>query len=504
MSDSLLSQDVLLKMSARDVLPANSQIRSQASSVYVRRYEVNRPATNGSEFQPNSEIRFRLSSGGAGCVPSSMAIRMRIRTEDNAANPLTYAFDEHPALSVVGRLRSFVAGGKVVDDISYNNNLTHCLLQVDGGKDWCNGSGGVMLGTWKRNPLYMARGQAQGDGTGLVQEAEDSVFARIQEACREHDAGVDVVLPLSALGCGLCTQQTILPMRGLGLVEFVLNVSSVAKAIAACRTGAPAGAGAPNFVIENPTLTCDFVDFSSDYTRLLDQVFQSPQGLRMPIRTWNVQAQSNAIGVAASSKDFVYSAAYRNVESMLMWKTHNVDDRLPAPAGAIDTNSVQFSLSTQRSAAQSSWRMSISGRLYPNYDAITNSADQYYHNMKALAAMSGYNQSAGCGDVSSFSVVKAPVTEAAAYSGAAPPAPTTYTAENPLVGNYIMLQSFQNARESSNVNIDGADLSIAGSVIRVSVTDDANGSTGTSETMYLATRHVRLLTLANGELSVEF
>ena len=203
-----------------------------------------------------------------------------------------------------------------------------------------------------------------------------------------------------------------------------------------------------------------------------------------------------------SSKDFVYSAAYRNVESMLMWKTHNVDDRVPAPSAAATTNSVQFSLSTQRSAAQSSWRMSISGRLYPNYDAITNPADQYYHNQKALAAMSGYNQSAGCGDVSSFTVVKAPITEAAAYSGAG--APTTYTAENPLVGNYIMLQSFQNARESSNVNIDGADLSIAGSVIRVSVTDAANGSTGTSETMYLATRHVRLLTLANGELSVEF
>ena len=501
MSDSLLSQDVLLKMSARDVLPANSQIRSQASSVYVRRYEVNRPATNGSEFQPNSEIRFRLSSGGAGCVPSSMAIRMKIRTTDSAVNPSQYAFDSHPALAVVGRLRSFVAGGKVVDDISYNNNLTHCLLQADAGKDWCNGSGGIMLGTWKRNPTFMPSDHTQADATGLVQEAEDSVFTRIEHACGQHEAGIDVVLPLSALGCGLCTQQTILPMRGLGLVEFVLNVSSVQKAIAACRTGGVLPVGpSPSFVIENPTLTCDFVDFSSDYTRLLDAVFAGPQGLRMPIRTWNVQAQSNAIAAAPSSKDFVYSAAYRNVEDMLMWKTHNVDDVLPVPSANINSNTAQFSLSTQRCGVQSSWRMSVSGRLYPNYDAITNPPDQFYHNQKALAAMSGYNTTAGCSDVSSFANVKAPITEGAGYSGVA----TTYSAATPLVGNYFMLQSFQNARESSNVNIDGADLSIAGSVIRVTVTDETNGSGAASETMYLATRHVRLLTLANGELSVEF
>lgn len=502
MSDSLLSQDVLLKLSARDVLPANSQIRSQASSVYVRRYEVNRPATNGSVFQPNSEMRFRLSSGGAGCVPSSMAIRMRLTTTDNAAaNPCEYGFDEHPALAVCGRLRSFVAGGKVVDDISYNNDLTHALLQIDGGKNWVNGSGGVMLGTWKRNPIVMPSGQTQGDATGLVQEAENSVFTRMGHICANHTVGIDVVLPLSALGCGLATQQTILPMRGLGLVEFVINVSSVSKAIAICRTQGILPVGpTPSFTITNPTLTCDFVDFSSDYTRLLDQVFQSPQGLRMPIRTWNVQSQSSAIAVAASNKDFVYSAAYRNVESMLMWKTHNVDDALPAPSAAINANSAQFSLSTQRSGAQSSWRMSVSGRLYPNYDALTNPADQFYHNNKALASMSNYNTSAGCGDASCFTTVKAPITEGAGYSSVA----QTFAADTPLVGNYLMLQSFQNARESSNVNIDGEDLSIAGSVIRVSVTDETNGSGAASENMFLATRHCRLLTLANGELSVEF
>ena len=507
----LLSQSYLLKMNSRDVLPANAQIPSNSTSVYARRYEVNKPSINGSTFQPNSEIIFRLNGGGAtGVVPSTMCLHFDIQTD---ATNGTCGLDQHPALAVVQRFRSFVSGGKAVDDVNYCNNFAHAMVQLDGNKNWTKTSGSNLLGSWKYNPQYMnidqsAEGAYNAAGAlvnAVPIEAENAVLSRIATACENHDGGISVSVPLALLGCSLANQNTILPLQALGMVEFVFTLASVEKAIA-CLVGDNTTT-AMTYVVSNPTLRCSMVEFNADYNRLFLQLVQGEVGFRMPLNCVNIQQQTTALAAAASQKDFVFSGAYRAVQDLVMWKTHpDVDDRLPVGVAGGPNCSAQFSLSTQRNGNQQSFRVNISGRNYPDYDAITTLDEMWWYNSNGLSALADYQSSVGCSDMSKFCATASIGAVGAPWNTAA----IAYPRATPLRGNYLMLLSFKSAREAHNVSIQGADLSIAGSVIRVSVEDNDGtagavaGSGSANEALYCAFRHQRLLSLASGELNVEF
>ena len=522
----LLSADFLMRLRSRDVLPSDSQTKSNSSSVYARRYVVQKIANNGSTFLPNSEMRFRLTSTQSGVVPSSLALRFHVST--NAGVGTTqYALDSHPALAVISRFRSFVAGGKAVDDVNYCNNLSHQLLEIDGNKNWVNGSGGVMLGSWKHNPLQFNRDQAQGNATAgatAVVETENSCWNRFPTACQTHEVGaggtggIDCVVPLSLLGCSLASQNSILNLRAMGVMEFVITLSSVEKAIAVAMPNLAGGApvnGVPSFTITQPHLMATMVDFNSDYMRLLDNAVEGSVGIRYPLKCYNVQQQGSVQAPARTRKDYVFSGAYRAVEDLTIWKTHpQVDDIVPVPAVA-NTPACAFALSTSRNGNQNHFRVNISGRNYPDFDALTNNAQTYWYNQEGLATLNNYTHSTGCNDNSKWRGSAHNITTTAVAGTGGATAPIVMNANQTLRSSFQMLQSFRTARNAKNIDLQGADLSLAGSVIRISVDDNdgsapigapvaGSGSGSNNQALYCAFRHTRLMSLANGELQVEY
>ena len=76
---TLLSEDTLLRLNARSVVPEASKLPSvSATNLVQRRFKVKTTPVNGTTFKAGETIRFRISNNSAYVIPSSMKLHMRI------------------------------------------------------------------------------------------------------------------------------------------------------------------------------------------------------------------------------------------------------------------------------------------------------------------------------------------------------------------------------------------------------------------------------------------
>jgi len=393
----------------QDRIPESSKLVANAidvQSVVVSRRQAKFNANNGTTFNPSEVPNFSIQSNSEFMIPSTAVLHYKLKntTKTNAGNQsITACFDDL-GTCIINRATARISGVQVEDTLDVNKSI-NVLAYSHMNPEHYNHEAGINLKAWKwvkgyesnkagtataaSNPptqaqatqAIVASNSQRLDGTGVTARQLLRAGVEVVEVEGANVAqDIEVNIPLSYI-FGLFRSNKLFPLAFLSELKLEFLLESAVKAVFSTAANDVA-----NYQVNDLYITCDMVNLSSEYLRVLQASFNAGEemGYTLPVQTLSTAPQTTPAGGA---QDLTFSKSTPFLKGIYF--------RLAQSSWDAAVNQYSISGQSYQLAANPDLRLRVGSKAYPEYDSLHSAEEIYRNNCIAMSQFSNVADAMG-------------------------------------------------------------------------------------------------------------